>query len=251
MNLKLENKVVLITGGTGGIGSQIVNDFLSENAVVICLIRNELKMETLKKEVELKKIPINQLHSLKCNILDGEDIKRTIAQIQKRFDRIDVLVNCAGAAIEAPFALIKHSQIDEMIDLNLKSAIYMCQAVLRPMYKQKSGSIINISSVSSVKKGRGIAVYAGAKAGLESFTRALSQEIGRKNIRINCIRPGLIDTEMSEGVLEVAEDIINTQTALGRPGQANEISKSVLFVASDETASYMTGETITVDGGMF
>ncbi|MFT6246214.1 MAG: 3-oxoacyl-[acyl-carrier protein] reductase [Salibacteraceae bacterium] len=251
MNLKLDNKVVLITGGTGGIGSQIVADFLTENAIVVCLIRNEAKMDVLKENLQNIGVSAVKLHSMKCNLLDYENIKDVVKEVQQKFSTIDVLVNCAGAAYEAPFALINQDQIDSMIDLNLRSPIYLCQAVLRAMYKQKSGCIVNISSISATKKGRGITVYASAKAGLETFTRTLSQEIGRKNIRVNCIRPGLIDTEMSEGVLEIAEDIIKNQTALGRPGLPSEVSKSVLFITSEETASYITGESITVDGGMF
>ncbi len=251
MNLELENKIVVITGGTGGIGSQIVLDFLTEQAIVICLIRNQSKMEDLLNQLKLINVTTKNLHSYVCDLLNYEEIQKVISDITIQFLKIDILVNCAGYAIESPFALLNKNQIDDMIDLNLKSPIYLCQAVLRPMYKNKSGSIINISSISAIKKGRGINVYAAAKAGIETFTRTLSQEVGRKNIRVNCVRPGIIDTEMSQSVQKIAHDIIKTQTALGRPGIPSEISKAVLFLASNKTSSYMTGESLTIDGGLF
>lgn len=251
MKLELEHKTVLITGATGGIGRQIVADFLSEGSVVICLIRNEGKMNTLREELSEANYPIHNLHNVKCDILNYDDIQEAVKAILKMHSRIDILVNCAGFAIESPLALNDQEQIDRMIVLNMTSPIYLCQAVLKPMFRQKEGCIINISSVSAVKKGRGISVYAGAKAGIEAFSRALSQEIGRKNIRINCIRPGVISTSMSEAVIERANERIKTDTALGRFGVPSEISKAVLFVASNNTSSYMTGECISIDGGLY
>lgn len=251
MNLGLENSIVVITGGTGGIGSQIVADFLEEKAKVVCLIRNELKMQELIEKLKKQNIPTENLYYSHCDLLNYVDIQKTIKTIVLDHKRIDVLVNCAGSAIEIPFALLEKNQIDVMLDTNLTSPIYLCQAVLKPMFKQNKGSIINITSVSAVKKGRGVVVYAAAKAGLESFSRALSQEVGKKNIRVNCVRPGVIQTNMSEALLFRSTEKVKTNTALERFGLANEISKSVLFIASNETASYMTGECITVDGGLY
>lgn len=251
MNLELNDKVVIITGGTGGIGSQIVADFLEEGAVVACLIRNKNKIEVLQKHLEETNIPIHNLHAYDCSLLDFNTIKKVTKQVAIDLKRIDVLVNCAGFAHEYPFALLNENHINEMIDLNLKSPIYLSQAVLRYMYKQKGGNIINISSITSVKKGRGIAVYAAAKAGLDTFTRALAIEVGRKNIRINCIRPGVIDTTMSEALLDRVGPLINESTSLGRPGRACEISRLVLCIASNKVSSYMTGECINIDGGFY
>lgn len=251
MNLELKDKVVLITGGTGGIGSQIIADFLEEGAKVACLIRNTNKMEALRKFLEQTNILSDKLYAYECSLLDFDEIKKTTKQIVRHLKRIDILVNCAGFAHEYPFAILDQKQIDEMIDLNLKSPIYLAQAVLKYMYKQKEGSIINISSVSSIKKGRGIAIYAAAKAGLDSFTRSLAIEVGRKNIRVNCIRPGVINTAMSDALLNRAGSMINESTSLGRSGNPSEISKVVLFVASGKVSSFITGECITVDGGLY
>ena len=251
MNLGLTDKVVLITGGTGGIGGQIVTDYLSEGAIVACLIRNKKKLQGLIKQLEEANVDAKNLHSFECNLLDFDDVKRATKEVDAKLNGIHILVNCAGFADEFPFAMLDVKQINLMIDLNLKSPIYLSQAVLKTMYRQKEGCIINVSSVSTIKKGRGISVYAAAKAGLEAFTRTLAIEVGRKNIRVNCIRPGVIDTPMSGPVMERAKSVIEENTALGRPGETSEISAAILFMSSNKTASYMTGETITIDGGMY
>ena len=251
MNLDLKDKVVLVTGGTGGIGGQVVADYLDEGAIVACLIRNEKKMEILHKEFNKANIPTDNLHSFECNLLDFEDVKRATNEVVNKLKNIHILINCAGFADEFPFAMLDRKKIDMMIDLNLKSPIYLSHAVLKTMYKQKEGCIINVSSISSIKKGRGITVYAAAKAGLETFTRTLATEVGRKNIRVNCIRPGVVSTAMSGPLLDRARKIIEGNTALCRPGEPSEISAAILFMSSNKTASYMTGETITVDGGMY
>lgn len=251
MKLELENKVVLITGGTGGIGSQIVADFLEEGARVICLIRNIAKYEAMRKLVSEQGMALNNLHHEFCDLLDYSSIKETINSIVRKYQRIDILVNCAGSTIEAPFALLNDEQINSIVELNLTSPMYVSHAVLRYMFKQKEGNIINVSSVSSVKKGRGVAAYASAKAGIETFTRSLSQEVGKKNIRVNCVRPGVVDTIMSEGLLNRSMDVIKSDTALGRPGIPKEISKTVLFLASNAVSGYMTGESVAIDGGLY
>lgn len=251
MELDLKSKIVILTGVTGGIGRQIAIDFLLEGAVVVGLIRNEQKMEQVRQWIKDQNVSDMNLHSKVCDLLNYEEIQSVVREITDKFLRIDILVNCAGFAHENPFALLNQHHIDSMVDLNFKSPIYLSHAVLRPMFRQKEGCIINISSVSAIKKGRGVAVYAAAKAALDAFTRALSTEVGRKNIRVNCIRPGVINTAMSGPLLERANDIVNDSTALSRFGHPNEISKAVLFVASNITASYMTGETFTIDGGMY
>ena len=251
MKLELEHKVVLITGGTGGIGRQIVADFLEEGALVVCLIRNMVKFEALKKFVLEQGHNLDGLHYEFCDLKDYSSIKKTVNIIAGKHQKIDILVNCAGSTIEGPFALLEKDQINSIVELNLTSPMYLSHAVLRYMFRQKGGNIINVSSVSSVKKGRGVVAYASAKAGLENFTRALSQEVGKKNIRVNCVRPGVVETVMSEGLLNRSMEVIKSDTALGRPGIPKEISKTVLFLASNAVSSYMTGECIGVDGGLY
>ncbi len=251
MDLNLNNKIIVITGGTGGIGREIVKDFLIENAIVICLIRNQEKMQHLIDDFNTKDINTTNLHSFKCNLMNYNSMKETINTILNQFNAINILVNCAGQVNENPFGLIDDKTIEKMIDINLKSPMLLSHLVLKPMFKQKGGAIINISSISTIKKGRGIVAYASSKAGLEAFTRTLAQEVGRKNIRVNCIRPGIIRTTMSGGVIGLHSDTIKKTNSLCRVGEVNEISKTVLFLASSETSSYITGECITIDGGTY
>lgn len=250
MSLNLDNKVVIITGATGGIGGEIAIDFLKEKSIVICLYRNEFKMEKFKSELAEKNIPIKNLHGYKCDLLNYVEICSVVKKVYNKFEKINVLINCAGFTKESPFALLNESEISHTIDLNLKSPMMVTHAILKTMFKQKSGSIINISSVSAVKKGRGIVVYATAKSGLENFTRTLAYEVGRKNIRVNCIRPGLIETNMSGPVINRIKDQVKEISSLGRLGQPKEISKMATFLASDVTSSYITGECISIDGGI-
>lgn len=243
--------MVLLTGATGGIGAQLVADYINEGAIVACLIRNKAKMTMLRNELIQNNIPTANLHDFECDILNFEDVKRVVNLVGEKLKRIDILVNCAGFAHEYPFAMMNVEHVDQMLDVNLKSPIYLSQAVLRFMYKQKEGCIINVSSIASIKKGRGIAVYAAAKAGLESFTRTLAMEVGRKNIRVNSIRPGVISTTMSEPLLSRAGTNIIENTSLARVGLPKEITAAILFMSSNKTASFMTGETITIDGGLY
>jgi len=237
MNLELNNNIVLITGGTGGIGGEIVAEFLNEDAKVICLIRSESKMAQLKKVLSNRNISISNLFSYQCDLMDYGGIKIVIKKILQEFKRIDTLVNCAGYAKEYPFALLSESQISNMIDLNLKSPMMLTQAVLKSMFRQKSGSIINISSIASVSKGRGIVSYASSKAGIETFTRTLAMEIGRKNVRINCIRPGVIETKMSGNIKEVLSNNVGEFNSLCRTGNPNEISKMTTILTSNQALS--------------
>lgn len=160
-----------------------------------------------------------------------------------------ILINCAGYSVESPFLLLEDDQIERMIELNFKSPLYLIKAVLRPMLKQKSGNIISISSASTHGWGRGITVYASAKAALERLTKTIAQEVGKKNIRINVVCPGVIDTTMSKQLRSVAGDILMHSTSLKRYGRPNEISKAVLFLASDVMSSFITGHILKVDGG--
>ncbi len=249
MNLKLEHKVVVLTGGTGGIGQQICADFLEEGALVICLIRSTEKFEKLKIWLASNQIKTDQLFAYSCNLLDTASIQETIHTIIATHARIDILVNCAGSVVEMPFALMDESHIDQMLDSNLKSAMLLSQAVLRPMFRQKEGAIVNVSSITSIKSGRGIVPYAAAKAGMDAFTRTLAIEVGRKNIRVNAVRPGAIQTEMSKPLEARIDKYIPDAMILGRFGKPEEVSKAVLFLSSNETASYITGTFINIDGG--
>ncbi len=248
MNLELEYKVVVLTGGTGGVGRSIALAFLLEESTVVVLHRNDEKYKKLQTWLK-GQVSIDKLMGIKTNILDPNRIQETMKNIAQQYARIDILINCAGYAQEAPFLMLEDEGIDKMLDINLKSPIYLSRAVLRYMMKQRAGSIINISSVSSRKGGRGISVYASAKAGLERFTKVLAQEVGRKNIRVNAVCPGVIDTEMSLPLRERIGGSIIENTALEKYGSPSDVAKAVLFLASEKMASFITGHVLNVDGG--
>lgn len=249
MELNLKDKVVIVTGGTGGIGRQICLDFLIEGALVVCAVRRTNKFNELTAWIEEQGTSITNLFHLECDLLSSSHIQTFIKETLDQFKRIDVLVNCAGAVEEIPFAMMDEKRIGEMIDLNLKATMLMSQGVLRPMFKQKQGSIINISSITAIRGGRGIVAYAAAKAGMDSFTRTLASEVGKKGIRVNGIRPGAIKTSMSEPLESRIQEYIPNAMIMGRFGKPEEVSKGVLFLASEETASFITGSFINIDGG--
>ena len=249
MDLDLKNKIVILTGATGGIGKQICADFIREGAIVIAVYRNEDKLKKLIKFLTELNLDPTKAHPVKTDVLKKSEIDRCVKEVLQNFNRIDVLINCAGSSLECSFAMLDENLIENMIDVNLKSPMLFAQAVLKPMFKQKSGSIINITTVATHKAGRGIVAYASAKSGLDTFTRALAQEVGRKNIRVNTIRPGIIKTEMSKQILENIGSYIIDSTAINRIGKPTDISSVVLFLASEKTASFINGTNINVDGG--
>lgn len=249
MDLDLKNKIVILTGSTGGIGKQICADFIMEGATVIAVYRNKDKLEMLLKWLLDSGLDITKIYAVKTNVLEKNEIDRCVKEVLMKFNRIDVLINCAGASFECSFAMLDEAIIESMIDINLKSPMLFSQAVLKPMFKQKSGCIINITTLATHKAGRGIVTYASAKAGLDTFTRTLAIEVGRKNIRVNTIRPGVIKTDMSKQILENLEEFLIDSTALNRIGIPKDISAAALFLSSERMASFISGTTINVDGG--
>lgn len=249
MNLDLDKKTVIITGGTGGIGKHICSDFIAEGANVIALYRNQEKYDNLVKWVDSIQLDTSKLSGKQCSILSEEELKNCMKEIQSETGSIDVLVNCAGSAHEYPFAMMNEEHIDSMMNVNLKATMMVSRSVLSTMFSQKSGVIINISSVVGSRGGRGIVAYASAKAGIDAFSRTLAKEVGRKNIRVISIRPGAIKTEMSSALEHRAGEKVEDYTALERFGTPEEISKTVVFMASNKTASFITGACIDVDGG--
>lgn len=250
MNLMLQNKVVLVTGATGGIGKQICADFLKEKSIVAAVYRNEKKYSDLKLFLQDQGIELINLLGLKINSLDKTEIDAAVKSLVSDHKTVDVLINCAGSSLEVPFAMMEEKDIAQTIDINLKSPMFYAQAVLRPMFKQKSGAIINISTIATHKAGRGIVVYASAKSGIDSFTRTLAQEVGRKNIRVNCIRPGVIDTTMSQPLMARTGGKIVDMTALNRLGKPEDISAAALYLASEKLSAFVSGTCLNVDGGL-
>ena len=238
-----EKIVAVVTGGSRGIGRACAIELAKANCdVAITYAGNdEAANATLK---ELNELGINS-KSYKFNVADKEACASAIEEIIKDFGKIDILVNNAGITRDGLFMRMSSENWEDVINTNLNSAYYMTNAVVRPMMKQRSGCVINMSSIVGVYGNAGQANYAAAKAGLIGFTKSLAKELGSRNIRVNAIAPGFIQTDMTNG-LDVEK--ISEHIPLKRLGQPEDIAKTVKFIALEGT--YITGQVLCVDGGL-
>jgi len=251
MDLNLKNIHVVISGATGEIGRQICLDFAREGAFVIPLYRNVAKKKALLDWLSLNGVPTELVSPFEVDLMDKATISGVVKEIITAHKTIDVLVNCAGFAVEMPFLMLEENQIDSQIQINYTAPMLLMKEVLKPMFLNKGGNIINISSATAHSFGRGVSVYGSAKAGLDRFTQIIAQEVGRKKIRVNSVCPGVIATQMSEDLIKRGKDNISEFTALKKYGSPEDVAKAVLFLASEETASFITGHIMQVDGGIF
>ena len=244
----LENKVALITGATRGIGKGIAERFASEGAdVAFSFASSEEKARALEKDLE-SRFGI-KARGYKSNAAVFSESEELINAVIAEFGKIDVLVNNAGITRDTLLMRMTEEQWDEVINTNLKSAFNLTKASLRPFLKQKSGSIINMTSVVGVMGNAGQANYAASKAGMIGFTKSVAKELGSRNIRCNAVAPGFIETEMTA---ELDEDTLRSwreAIPLKRGGTPEDVANLCVFLASDMSA-YITGQTLHVDGGM-
>lgn len=238
-----EKMVALITGASRGIGRACAIELAKANCdVAITYAGNdEAANATL---AEIKALGVNA-KTYKFNVADKEACAKAVEEVINDFGKIDILVNNAGITRDGLFMRMSSENWEDVINTNLNSAYYMSNAVVRPMMKQRSGCIINMSSIVGVYGNAGQANYAAAKAGLIGMTKSLAKELGSRNIRVNAIAPGFIQTDMTSG-LDVEK--ISEHIPLKRLGQPEDIAKTVKFIALDGT--YITGQVIGVDGGL-
>jgi len=231
-------KHALVTGGSRGIGAAIIHELLNLNYEVWYLSRT--KNEALDNE---------SLHHIPCDIADREKVERALSAIIEEVRGIDLLVNNAGITRDGLIMRMKDEAWDDVLAVNLSSVFLTCRAVSRIMARQRSGAIVNISSVVGIMGNGGQTNYAASKAGIIGFSKALARELAARNVRVNVVAPGFIDTAMTETLADEAKELIKTQIPLGRMGMASEVAKAVAFLASED-ASYITGAVLSVDGGM-
>lgn len=235
-----KDKIILITGGSRGIGRSIAESFASEEAAVIVTFKNSID------EVYFNS---RNISFYKCDVSDMKSVQETTDDIIKSRGKIDVLVNNAGVTKDGLLMRMSEEDWDVVIDTNLKGVFNMTKAVSRNMMSKRSGKIINITSVSGIMGNPGQANYSASKAGVIGFTKAVAKELSSRNINVNAVAPGFIETEMTDKLTEEVRQIYLNSIPLKRFGKGSDIAGVVKFLASAE-ADYITGQTICVDGGI-
>jgi len=245
--MRLQKKVALVTGANKGIGLSIVSLFLSEGCLVYAGIRD---IEQVSANLsQLKELHDDLLHIVELEVTNAENCKTVFQTIKKEQGKIDILVNNAGKVSYELIPFINFEQFESILQTNVIGTMRLCQLASRFMTKQNAGSIINISSIVSIKGASGQASYAASKGAINAFTISIAKELAPNNIRVNAIAPGMVATERLVAVAnEKFADKVN-QIGLGRMANPEEIAQISLFLASDES-SYVTGQIIGADGSL-
>ncbi len=243
----LENKIALVTGASTGIGRQIAISLAAEGAYVI--VNYVGPTEWAEEVVETIAAAGGAAEAYECWVNKFDEVEEMIKAMTKKHGRIDILVNNAGITRDSLLMGMKEADFDAVIDTNLKGSFNTMRHIARPMMKQKGGSIINISSVSGVIGNAGQMNYCASKAGIIGMTKSMARELASRNIRVNAVAPGFIETAMTAQMPEAAKAAGVAQIPMGKMGQPEDIANTVVFLASDK-ASYITGHVICVDGGM-
>lgn len=245
----LEGKTALVTGGTAGIGKGIVALFATHGANVVFCGRNAAKGAEVAQEVCAAAGRPDAATFVQADVADPKAMEDLVSHVLEKFKKLDILVNNAGITRDGLLMRMSEEQWDEVISVNLKSVYSTCRAAIRPMLKERCGSIINISSVVGLTGNAGQANYAAAKSGILGFTKSLAQEVASRQIKVNCICPGFVDTSMTGALNDVQRESILKKIPMGTMGVPQDIAYAALYLASD-WSRYMTGQVLTVDGGM-
>ena len=241
MNLK--NKKVIITGATGGIGNSLVKKFYENGSTVLATGTKEEKLDKLKSE-------FNNIQVEKFNLGEHAKVESFIESANDKLGGLDILINNAGINLDSLTIRLSEENWKKVLDINLTSTFLMCKYSIKKMIKNKSGKIINITSIVGHTGNFGQTNYSASKAGIVAFSKSLALEYAKKNININCVSPGFIKTEMTDKIPEEYKTKLISRIPAGDLGTGDDVSNCVAFLASD-MANYINGETIHVNGGMY
>jgi 3-oxoacyl-[acyl-carrier protein] reductase len=242
----LAGKVALVSGGGRGIGRAIVELFARDGMDVVFFYRdNALAAQQVADAVHAAG---GRCEAMQADVSDAAAVNDAVERIVERRGRIDVLVNNAGIVRDNLLGMLEDDDIRAVLDTNVGGVFNLTRAVARHMISKRAGRIVNLSSVAAEKGGRGQSNYAASKGAIEAFTRAMAVELASRRITVNCVAPGVIETEMSQQVRDLADDQIKARILLRRYGQASDVAHAVWFLAS-RFADYITGEVLHVDGG--
>ncbi len=245
--MTFKDKTVIVTGGNRGIGFAIAKSFAKEGAnLVINYVGDESEATDARKEIESLGA---KCIFIQANVAKFDECENVVNQAIETFGSVDVLINNAGITRDTLMMRMKEEDFDSVIDVNLKGAWNMMKNVTKPMMKQRSGRIINISSVVALMGNAGQANYVASKSGVIGLTKTVAKEFGPRGITVNAVAPGFIKTAMTDKLSDEIKSHYESQIPLGRFGEVEDIANAVLFLAG-ENASYITGQVISVNGGM-
>ena len=241
--INFKDKKILITGATGGIGKALVKKFLSLDGNVLATGTKIEKLDALKKEFP-------KINILKFDISDHSKIEEFIENVSSQLTGLDVLVNNAGINMDNLSLRMKDEEWKKVIDINLGSTFFLCKYAIKKMLKNKYGRIVNITSIVGHTGNLGQSNYAASKAGIIAMSKSLAIEYAKKKITINCVSPGFIQSKMTDNIVESIKAVLTSRIPMSKLGTGEDVSNTVAFLSSD-SASYITGETIHVNGGMY
>lgn len=244
----LKDQVAFITGGTAGIGKAIAKLFVAQGASVGILGTNEARGTACANEIN-EASGRDACLFIQADVSKKAEIDHAINAVQQKFSKIDILINNAGITKDGLLMRMSEEDFERVLDVNIKSCFYTCQALMRPFMKAKKGTIINVSSVVGLMGNPGQTNYAASKAAMIGFSKSLAKEVASRNITVNCIAPGYIQTSMTDALPEEKRLEATKYIPLGRMGSAEDIAQAALFLASP-MATYITGQVLIVDGGL-
>jgi len=241
--INFKNKKILVTGASGGIGREIVKKFISLEGTVVATGTNLERLDLLKKDFP-------NVNVIKLDISEHSKIEEFIDNVFTQLSGLDILINNAGTNMDNLSLRMKDEEWQKVIDINLTSTFLLSKYAIKKMLKNKYGRIVNISSVVGHTGNLGQANYSASKAGIIGMTKSLAIEYAKKNITLNCVSPGFIQSKMTDNINESVKAALTSRIPMSRLGNAEDVANSVAFLSSDQ-ASYITGETIHVNGGMY